>query len=357
MNSTNFVVADFLTKTETTEENKQETALKIPAFLDCKFIANAKNVTYDNLKLTNVSGTIFVKDEAVNLQNIKSDIFGGSIGFNGNVSTKGTTSKFAMDLNLQQLNISESFSNIDMLKSIAPIAKTIEGKINSTMKVSGNLNDDMTPNLKTISGDLFGKLLSPKLNASNSKALSLLGDKLSFLDVSKLNLDGINAFLSFENGQVTVKPIPLKYNDIAIEIGGKHSFDNTMNYDVVFDVPAKYLGTDVNNLLSKLSPKDAEQLKSIPVKANLTGSFSSPSFSSNLKQATTNLMTSIVEKQKQQLLDKGKDKLTNLLSITTKEKDSTSTTKTTTKDIVNDKVKGALSNIFGKKKDTTKKKN
>ncbi|MDP5092470.1 MAG: AsmA-like C-terminal region-containing protein [Polaribacter sp.] len=357
MNSNNFVVSDFLAKTESTTENKQDAALKIPAFLDCKFIASAKNVTYDNLKLTNVSGTIFVKDEAVNLQNIKSDIFGGSIGFNGNVSTKGTTSKFAMDLNLQQLNISESFSNIDMLKSIAPIAKTIEGKINSTIKVSGNLNDDMTPNLKTISGDLFGKLLSPKLNASNSKALSLLGDKLSFLDVSKLNLDGINAFLSFENGQVTVKPIPLKYNDIAIEIGGKHSFDNTMNYDVVFDVPVKYLGAEITNLISKLSSKDAEQLKSIPVKANLAGSFTSPNFSSNLKQATTNLMTTIVEKQKQQLIDKGKDKLTNLLGVTTKEKDSTDTTKTTTKDIVNDKVKGTLSKIFGKKKDTTKNKN
>ena len=33
----------------------------------------------------------------------------------------------------------------------------------------------MTPNLKTITGDLFGKLLNPKVNASNSKILSLLG--------------------------------------------------------------------------------------------------------------------------------------------------------------------------------------
>ena len=350
LNSNNFKVSDFLAKDEKTEEKTESSKLKIPAFLDCKFIANAQNVTYDNLKLSNVSGTLIVKNEAVNLQNLKSDIFGGKIGFNGNVSTKGESSKFAMDLNLSELNIADSFSNLEMLKSIAPIAKTIEGKINSTIKVSGFLNDDMTPNLKTISGDLFGKLLNPNLKAGNSKVLSLLGDKVSFLDVNKLNLDGINAFMSFENGEVTVKPIPLKYNDIEIEIGGKHNFENSMSYDIVFDVPVKYLGSEVSSIISKLSSKDASDIKSIPVKTNLSGSFTSPKFSTNMKEATSKLVADLVEKQKQSLIDKGKDKLTDLL-IGGK-KDST-TTKSNTKD----KIKNVLGGLFGKKKKDTVKKN
>jgi hypothetical protein len=350
LNSNNFKVSDFLAKDEKTEEKTESSKLKIPAFLDCKFIANAQNVTYDNLKLSNVSGTLIVKNEAVNLQNLKSDIFGGKIGFNGNVSTKGESSKFAMDLNLSELNIADSFSNLEMLKSIAPIAKTIEGKINSTIKVSGFLNDDMTPNLKTISGDLFGKLLNPNLKAGNSKVLSLLGDKVSFLDVNKLNLDGINAFMSFENGEVTVKPIPLKYNDIGIEIGGKHNFDNSMSYDIVFDVPVKHLGSEVSSIISKLSSKDASDIKSIPVKTNLSGSFTSPKFSTNMKEATSKLVADLVEKQKQSLIDKGKDKLTDLL-IGGK-KDSTKT-KSNTKD----KIKNVLGGLFGKKKKDTVKKN
>ena len=350
LNSNNFKVSDFLAKDEKTEEKTESSKLKIPAFLDCKFIANAQNVTYDNLKLSNVSGTLIVKNEAVNLQNLKSDIFGGKIGFNGNVSTKGESSKFAMDLNLSELNIADSFSNLEMLKSIAPIAKTIEGKINSTIKVSGFLNDDMTPNLKTISGDLFGKLLNPNLKAGNSKVLSLLGDKVSFLDVNKLNLDGINAFMSFENGEVTVKPIPLKYNDIGIEIGGKHNFENSMSYDIVFDVPVKHLGSEVSSIISKLSSKDASDIKSIPVKTNLSGSFTSPKFSTNMKEATSKLVADLVEKQKQSLIDKGKDKLTDLL-IGGK-KDSTKT-KSNTKD----KIKNVLGGLFGKKKKDTVKKN
>lgn len=349
LNSNNFKISDFLAMDEKEAETTSTSSLKIPAFLDCQFTANAKKVVYDNIILNNVSGTMYLKDEAVTLQNLKSDVFGGKIGFDGNVSTKGKTSTFKMDLKLDKLNIAESFSNLEMLKSIAPIAKTIEGKINSTIKVAGNLNEDMTPNLKTISGDLFGKLLNPALKPSNSKALSLLSSKVSFLDVNQLNLDGINAFLSFDKGQVTVKPIPLKYKDIGMEISGNHSFDNLINYTVMFDVPVKYLGAEVTNLLSKLSPKDAAEIISVPVKANLTGSFTSPVLATNMKDATSNLMKNLVEKQKQSIFNKGKDKLTDLLGIGGKSKDSTKTTNDKTKD----KVKDVLGGLFGKKKKDT----
>ena len=221
------------------------------------------------------------------------------------------------------------------------------------MNLSGVLNDDMTPNLKTISGNLFGKLLDPKINQKNSKTLSLLDNKVNFLDISKLNLDGINAYLAFKDGQVNVKPIPLKYNDIGMEISGNHTFDNVMNYDIVFDVPIKYLGTEVTNLIAKLNSKDLADVKSVPVKANLTGSFSSPNFSTNLKDATSNLVKDLVEKQKQSLIDKGKNKLTGLLGLNKDKKDSTQT-----KDDTKDKIKGVLGNLFGKKKkDTTQNKN
>ena len=57
-----------------------------------------------------------VKDETVDLKDLKSDVFGGNIGFTGKVSTKGDTSKFNMDLNLKELNIAESFGTLEMLK-------------------------------------------------------------------------------------------------------------------------------------------------------------------------------------------------------------------------------------------------
>ena len=353
LNSNNLKVADFIAADTTTKEEETSSsaasALKIPAFLDIKLTANAKKVAYDNINLTNVSGNLIIHDETIDLENLKSDIFGGNIAFDGEVSTKEATPKFKMDLNLSKLNIGESFGTLDMLKSIAPIAKTIEGKINSTITLSGSLNKDMTPNLKTITGNLLGQLLNTKVNTNNSKLLTTLSNNVSFLDVSKVNLDKITGHFTFKDGKVTVKPIPLKYKDIGIEIGGTHGFDQKMDYDIVFDVPVKYLGTDVTNIIAKLSPKDAATIKSIPVKGTLTGSFTSPNFTSNIKGATTNLINDLIAKQKQNLINKGKDALTNLIDKNTKNSDSTST-KETTKDKVKDKVKDVLGGLFGKKK-------
>jgi hypothetical protein len=170
MNSTKLVVSDFMAPTTTvSEEGKKTTeAVNIPSFLDCSITAKAGTVVYDNLNLKDVSGNMIIRDEAITLNNLKMGIFGGNIGLTGTVSTKGKTPKFDMNLGLNAVNIAESFTQLDMLKSIAPIAGVVNGKLNSTIKLSGDLQNDMTPNLKTISGDLFGQLLSTTINEKNT---------------------------------------------------------------------------------------------------------------------------------------------------------------------------------------------
>ncbi|WP_130735255.1 AsmA-like C-terminal region-containing protein [Flavobacterium sp. J27] len=356
MNSSRLVVSDFMSPTTTTSDDGSKTtteAVKIPSFLDCSISAKAGSVVYDNLDLKNVSGNLAIKDEAISLSNLKMDVFGGSIGLNGMVSTKGAKPTFNMDLGLNAVNIAESFTQVEMLKSIAPIANIINGKLNSTIKLSGNLTDDMTPNLKTLSGDLAGQLLSTTINEKNSTLLTALSSNVKFLDVSKLNLNDIKASLSFKDGKVALKPLNLTYQDINMTVGGTHGFDQTMNYDVKFDVPAKYLGTEVTSLLSKLTPADQQKIESVPVTANLTGNFSNPAIKTDLKQATTNLASQIVKMQKEKLVNEGTSALTNLFNGTKDNSTATATdtTKTTTpKENIKEGVKNVLGGILGGKK-------
>ncbi len=354
LNSTIFKVDDFLTSdtNESEETTTTNSSLKIPAFLNCKFSANAKKVIYDNINLTNVTGDLYIHDETVDLKNLKSDIFGGKVAFNGKVSTKEKTPNFNMNLDLKQLNISESFNSLELLKSIAPIAKTIEGTFNSAINLAGNLKGDMTPDLQSITGDLLGELQNTKVTASNSKMLSTLNNKTKFLNADKLNLNDLKGAFSFKNGIVNVKPMNINYKDVGVQVSGKHGFDKDMNYDLVFDVPVKYLGSEVTNLIAKLSSKDASTIKSIPVKGNLTGSFSNPNFSSNLKGATNSLVKTLVERQKNKLLDKGKNKLENILGVTTTKEDKKDSTKEkqSIEEKAKDKVKNVLGGLFSKKK-------
>jgi len=355
MNSNQLAVSDFMTsgvtaKTETTKtETKKAEAMKIPSFLNCTLTAKANTVLYDNLTLKEVSGKLIIKEEKVSLENMKTSIFGGTIGINGTVSTKGKTPLFDMNLGLNQVDISQSFSQLEMLKKIAPIAGIISGKLNSTIKLNGNLDaTTMAPDLKTLSGNLLGQLLSTSINPKNSTLLTALTSSVKFIDVSKLNLNDVKAALTFENGKVTVKPFDIKYQDIKATVGGTHGFDQNMNYTIKFDVPAKYLGSEANALLSKLAPSDAAKLNAIPINALLSGTFTSPKISTDMKSAVANLSSQLIKQQKEKLVKQGSSALIDLIN---KNKKSSDTTKTKSqKEDLKAKASDLLNSFFKKKK-------
>jgi AsmA-like C-terminal region len=357
MISKQLAVDDFMTTGEETKTDaKKAGAMKIPAFLNCTLTAKANTVLYDNLTLKEVSGKLIVKDEKVTLQNVKTSIFGGTIGVNGAVSTKGKVPVFDMNLNLNQVDIAQSFTQLDMLKKIAPIAGIINGKLNSTIKLNGNLDATaFTPKLATLTGDLLGQLLSTTVNAKNSTLLTALSSNLKFIDVNKLNLNDLKAILTFKDGKVNVKPFDVKYQDIKATIGGTHGFDQSMNYNVKFDVPAKYLGTEANSLIAKLSSADAAKLQSIPINAMLGGNFTNPKISTDINSAVTKLTTQLVNQQKDRLVKQGTSALTDFINKNKKPTDTPKTAtpvKPTTKEDVKAKAGDLLNGFFGKKKKT-----
>jgi hypothetical protein len=355
MNSKQLAVSDFMTTGEKTKtETKKADAMKIPAFLNCTLTAKAATVLYDNLTLKDVSGKLIVNDEKVTLQNVKSSIFGGIIGVNGAVSTKGKTPVFNMDLNLNQVDIAQSFTQLDILKKIAPIAGIINGKLNSTIKLNGNLDaKELTPDLKTLTGDLLGQLLSTTINSTNSTLLTALGSNLKFIDVSKINLNDLKAAITFKDGKVNVKPFNIKYKDIKATIGGTHGFDQSMNYNLKFDVPAKYLGSEANALIAKLSAADAAKLESFPINAVLTGNFTNPKITTDINSAVTKLTTQLVNQQKERLVKQGTSALSDYINKNKKPGDTTKTSTPATpatKEEVKTKAAELLNGLFNKKK-------
>jgi hypothetical protein len=182
--------------------------------------------------------------------------------------------------------------------------------------------------------------------------LSALASKLDFIDLKKLNLNDLKTKLSFKDGVVSVKPFTIKYQDIAINIDGSHTFDRKMNYKASMEVPAKYLGNEVTSLIAKIDDKQLENL-TIPVVANIGGDYANPKVTTDMTSGIKTLTSRLIEIQKQKLINKGTDKakdlLGDVLGRNSSDKDSTKTTEPT-KDVVKDVLGGILG---GSKKDST----
>lgn len=361
LNANTFAVNDFMTVDEptetTTENNKKSTnkptekaaSIKIPAFLDCTINAQANTVVYDNLQLKNAKGTLIIKDEEVKLQNFTTGLFDGQLALSGVVSTKNETPTFSMDLGINSFDIAKSFEGMELFQKLAPLAKVIQGKLNTTLNLKGNLTDDFTPNLNSLSGGALAEILSSTVNPTNAEIINKLGNSLNFIDFKKLNLNDLKTKFEFNDGKVSVKPFKIKYQDIDIEIAGSHGFDQTMQYNAIFNVPAKYLGNDVTSLIAKIDDASAKNI-TIPITANITGSYKNPSVKTDLTSGVTNLTKQLVEIQKQKLVNQGKDKASNMLNDliagNKAKKDSASSAQTNA-------VKDVLGSLVGGNKTTT----
>lgn len=365
VNAKTFNVTDFMTAETTTSTNKNTgkqvtqvtDAVKIPDFLDATLNFTADKVIYDNLELLNAKGTAKIKDETASLSNVTSNFLGGTIALGGNVNTQKATPTFAMDIDLSKVNINETFEKLAFVKYVAPIAQSLSGLLNTNIKLSGNLSNDLTPVLESVSGNALAQILNAEANTSSMPLLNTLDAQLSFIDLDRLSLRDVAANFTFKDGGIQVSPFDFNVKDIKVTASGSHSLTNNMNYNLNLDVPAKYFGSEVTSLLSKLDPAEANTMM-VTLPVSLGGTIKSPTVAVNTKAAVSQLTQQLIEKQKGKLIDKGTNLLDDILgdklplgsnqNKPNSNKDSTTTKPAET--VIKDVVEDVFGGLFGKKK-------
>ncbi len=378
LNSNSFKVSDFLTSSESSdtstdknnEQDSSNTEKLIPSFLDITTVFYAKEVFYDNLKLNNTTGKLNIKDQKAVLKDVTTDIFGGTIAFDGVLDSNALNPTFDMNLNMQKLSIVQSFTNFEMFKKLTPIASALEGLFSSKLSLKGMLNNDLSPNLNSLRGTALANLIDAEMNPSKNKLINTLNQKTDFINLNKINLKDVTANLNFEDGKIKIKPFSFNINnDISVTASGGHAFDGAMDYVLSTNIPAKYLGSSASSLLASLSAQEQENIK-VPLPISLGGTSTSPKVGLDMKNAISGLTKQIVATQKnkakekvtseikkqvnKQLKGKAKNVIGNLLgNSNTKQdaptEDNTTSEKKKTEDVVKQKAGKLLKGLFNSK--------
>ena len=320
----------------------------VPSNIDLTINTKAQKVTYDKVDYNNINGTIVVKDETVKLQNVKTDALEGTIAFTGSYSTKTNKKEpaISMSYDVKNVNVQKAFFAFNTIQAIMPIGKFLAGKLNSELAMTGNLGGDMMPDLKTLSGK--GNLLLIEGLLKNFAPVEKLAAALQIDRLKSITIKDFKNYIEFANGKVLVKPFNLKVEDIEMQIGGMHGFDQSLDYIIEMKVPRKYLGNEGNNLLNGLLTQATT--KGIPVKLSemvdlsvkMGGSVTNPSIKIDLQKVVGDAADELKEQAKdfaQQKIDSAKARA----------KDSLIVIKDKTKEEAKEKL---LEQLFGK--DTTK---
>ncbi|QDA60096.1 AsmA family protein [Hymenobacter jejuensis] len=292
---------------------KADGVLQIPKYFDLTLNSNADQVVYDNLKLSDVKGTVVVRDETVKLNGLTFNTLGGSFATTGSYSSKDLQHpKFDFGLNVKNLNFQNAFNAFNSIKTLVPLASQVEGIFSTNFNVSGEMGPDMMPNYSTLTGK--GVFDIVRAAVLNSPVMNKISSLTQFDELKKFAVENKDVAAEILNGNFIVKPFDVNIGQIKMTVGGSNNVNGNLEYVTALNVPTGKLGNQLNNQLTRLTGvQNLQGTDRVTLGLNIGGTVSNPqvklttgSVKSQAKDLVTNIVQSKVNDAKSQLQARAK---------------------------------------------------
>jgi len=294
--------------TGTGVEEEPLSVIEIPGNIDFMLNTTMKKVVFDNMDIDNIKGELVIKDQKVNMNNLFMNLLEGSMVMNGYYETVNAKQPgFSYDMAIDGFDIETVVSTFDMVAEMAPYAKNMKGKFNTSLTVDGVLDQEMMPDLSTLTGN--GVMQTKNIKAEGFKALDKLSAVLKNDKFSKLEINNTQVKYSFKEGRVYTEPFDIEMGPITGQMSGSNGFDQTMDNTMTLKVPSEELGAgDAVNKLNGQAGKLGMDLKAtefVMVDVTMKGTVTDPIVGVNLKDA----VGSIVDDVKEQIVEQVEEKI------------------------------------------------
>lgn len=268
---------EFMSEEEATtaEDTASYSVIPIPRNIDFVLSSDVKTAKLMDFTITNAKGDIIVRDGVANLDGLRFNMLGGSFVVSGAYSTKDIQHpSYDFGLKIEDLSIQQAASSFSVVKTFAPIAGLVQGKFSTDFKVSGELLQDMMPNMRTVNG--AGLLKIAQATVKESKLISGITSLTKLDDTDNVTLKDVLMSATINDGRLSVKPFDVNFGSYKTTVSGSTHLDGTIDYSLKMDVPAGKLGTEFNSLIARYSGQTASSSSTIPVTIALGGKYNDP---------------------------------------------------------------------------------
>ena len=340
-------------ETPATEETTSYGVIPVPQNIDFVLKSSIRTVKMMDYTITNAAGDIVVRDGTANLSGLNFNLLGGAFTVNGTYNPKDMAHpKYDFALKIENLSLAQAASSFSIVKTYAPVAGLMSGNFSTDFKISGELLQDMMPNLGTVNGDGLVKVAQAALK--ESKLVSGITSLTKLDNTSEVTMKDVLMSASIKNGRLSVKPFDVKFGDYKTTVAGSTGVDGSIDYSLRMDVPAGKLGTQFNSFVSQYTGGKTDPNAMIPVNIGLGGTFLSPQpkllmteQKQQVQQAVTTAVTQEAEKKANELISGLLNK--NQPKSDTAKKDSIAKPEDPKKKAVDEGVK-TIQNLLKKKK-------
>lgn len=222
----------------------------IPKFLDLSLRTDAKRIQFKDLELENVVGEVVVRDQALNLSELRmnSNIGDGSLTMVYSTPDKAHAS-MGLELGLNKILVNKLIDLFPQMDTLVPMLRSFEGVVDCQITATCQTDSTMSVLLPTLNASCFmrGKdmvLLDGETFAEISKTLMFKNKKRNLID-------SIAVDLAIKDNKIEVFPFLVEMDRYKVAVGGTHNMDMTFDYHLsVLKSPVPFkLGIDISGNL------------------------------------------------------------------------------------------------------------
>jgi hypothetical protein len=250
-------------------------AVEIPQNLNFVINAMVNESAYEKMKITAATGNILVNNGIVKMQNMAFSALGGNFVTNGSYNSVDIAHpKFDFDLDLQKIDIVQSYQHLWVVRNLVPIAEYLLGNFTTKFNLSGELGQDMLPKLMSLSGKGLIKLI--KAAVKENPVIKEVATKTKLPIFNSLVLQDILMQTEINNGRMGFKPFKFAIKDHKFDVGGFNNADGSLDWAIDVDAPTGKVGQGFNDVFKIWTGKTLQGTDRVAFELQMGGTFKQP---------------------------------------------------------------------------------
>lgn len=226
LNSEKMELEDFLFSGSSSSSGE----VSIPQNLQFNLDATVKNLSFSKFKANDIKGTFLIKDQKVLAKNITLQAMDGNATINAFADASGEMIKISVESDLKSINIQKLFYQFNNFGQTTLEDKHLKGFATANIDFSGKWDKHLVADLNSINAT--SSLLIERGELIGFKPLESLAKYIEVKELQHIKFSTLQSAVEIKNKTITIPKTSIKSSAINIELYGKHTFDNMIDYHI-----------------------------------------------------------------------------------------------------------------------------
>lgn len=227
--SNNIELEDFIFKSNTTS-TASSSSVTIADNLDFNITADIKHFTFGKFIADNITGNILLKNQKLAARDIVLNATDGTVKLNAFADASGETIKVSGDGELIKLNIQKLFSQLNNFGQTTLEDKHLKGYVTANVDFAATW--DKLLNVDANSINATSSILIERGELNDFKPLESLAKYIDVAELRHIKFSTMQSAVEIKNKMITIPKTAIKSSAINMDLWGKHSFDNVIDYHI-----------------------------------------------------------------------------------------------------------------------------